>query len=561
MTFKEQFEKIKPVLVRHEIWMILIVIILVTVNYTRFRKSEEVFNHLTYRSMPSQLLSLELATSMDEQKAALIRYLVEGDSVQKATYQNMEIEIESLVRQMIVMSDQPEERKIIQQVDWLLDELDAGGKLVISMDENVDKNYIAISEAIDDVDFLLDNEIVPYVDELSGHRREVLEEIIGELETEIKECLLALAEHIMHGGGEESQLEFTEARANIQHWENVFIEEASTLQERRWARLINENMDQIILKADELMINFGRRMEEFRQYSQKEVDADNYIENNLLAYGERLVNKDMEGIKNEDELMVILTFFILSIMIVVVIVLNDFRNKKQRDLKNIELSHRDSQILAIIQSQEAERHRYAQDLHDSYGQLIAVLKMNLQSVERKSNNVSEEVTRVLKNSNNLLQNMSDDLRRICFGLMPLTLKERGLTETIEEMAYKINEADTLTIAVESRDYKVHLDLDEKIVVFRICQEWLNNIIKHSNATNVNIVLKNDSQGLEVTIEDNGNGFDQNHLYNGLGHGWKNIQSRIRILGATYKLRTTEGTNGTGFTMLRSADLPIERVFK
>lgn len=552
-------KNIISMLKRLEFWTILIVIVLVVVNFNRFRKSEEVFDHLLSRSMPSQLLALQLATSMDEQKAALVRYLVEGDSVQKATYKSMEIEIESLVREMIVKSDQAEERKIIQQVDWLLDELDAGGKLVISMDENVDKNYLEISEAIDGVDSLLDYEIVPYVDKLSGVRRERLEEIMGELETEIKEGLLALAENIMHGGNEESRKEFVEARANIQHWENVFIEEANTVQERKWARVINENMDQIILKADKLMINFDRRMEEYRQYSQMEVDADNYIEKNLLAYGNALVTKDMEGIKSEDQIMVILTFIILSVMICIVIIHNNFRNNKLRSLRKMELSYKDSQIKAILQSQEAERHRYAQDLHDSYGQLIAVLKLNLQSVERQSNQVSDELSRAFESSNSLLQNMSDNLRRICFGLMPLTLKERGLVDTLQELAYKINGAGTLKVTISAKDYEHNLAMSEKIVVFRICQEWLNNILKHSNAKNVNISLNNNTGTFNLSIEDDGDGFDKALLFNGSGHGWKNIQSRSQVLGTEIELSTDPEENGTTLHLFRLPQYPVNGI--
>ncbi|MEP4095802.1 histidine kinase [Reichenbachiella sp.] len=536
-----------------EFWLILFLIILVGITFWQLKVSDDAETSLTTKSLPIQNLAMNLATSMDEQKAALIRYLVEGDTLHKNTYEEMEARIEYLIRQMIFISDDHEVEEIIQQVDWLMDELDAHGKLVLSMDENVDKNYIQISEHIDDIDDLLDKEVGPYVDGLKGYHRERLEESVGELETGIQESLLAVSEYIMHGGSEESRMEFMEARNNVQLWENIFIEEAQTTQERKWARTLNENMDNVILQADRLMLNFDRRMEEYREYSRMEVDADNYIERNLLALAESRVNKDLSSMEDDKNVMFSLTLVVMVLMIVVLIIHNSYRRKKESDLKKLELDYRDNQIKAIIRSQEDERSRYAQDLHDSYGQLIAILKLNLQTIERKSAGISEEMSQMFSNSNNVLQNMSDDLRRICFGLMPLTLKERGLVEALQELAYKINSTGTLKVKVNTGDEFSSLDENEKISLFRICQEWLNNIMKHSNSCHVKIKLINNTRFLSLTIEDDGKNFDKSQLFNGSGHGWKNIQSRSRLLGSQVEINADKNKNGNSFKLTIGKD--------
>lgn len=526
-----------------EFWSILLLIFLVGMTSLQLKESNDAENRLTTKSLPVQTLAMNLATSMDEQKAALIRYLVEGDTVHKNTYESMEAEIEQMIRQMIIISDDPEEEEIVQQVDWLMDELDARGQVVLSMDENVDKNYIEISESIDDIDDLLDGEIVPYVDGLKGAQREKLEESVGELETGIQESLLALSEYIMQGGIEESRMEFMEARSNVQHWENIFIEEAQTTQERKWARTINESMDKIILEADRLMLNFDRRMEEYRKYSRMEVDADNYIERNLLASATASVNKDIASMKDDKNIMFFLTLIVMVLMVAIIIIHNNYRRRKEEDLKQMELDYRDNQIEAIIESQEVERSRYAQDLHDGYGQLIAILKLNLQTIERKSTPIREELSQMFTNSNNVLQNMSDDLRRICFGLMPLTLRERGLVEALQELAYKINSTGTLKVKVQTVDEFTQMAENEKISVFRICQEWLNNIIKHSDACDVKINLSKNANALCVVIEDDGREVDKEQLFNGSGHGWKNIQSRSRIIGAHIEINSEAAKKG------------------
>lgn len=546
---KQQLQPVKRVLFSLNFWIILFIMCVVVLNFYQLKKASESQARLTNKSLPIQFLALQLATSMDEQKAALIRYLVEGDSAQKMIYESMESEIENLVREMIIISENPLEKGIIQQVDWMMDELDAGGRLVLSMDENVDKNYIEISEAIDDIDDLLDQEVVPYVDLLQGKRRESLEESTGELETGIQECLLALSEYIMQSGAAESRSEFLEARDNIQKWENVFIEEAVTTKERIWARMLNENMDKVILKADELMINYDRRMEEYSEYSQMEIDTDNYIEKNLLALGNDLVNKDIAEMREDKKFIFAITLFVLVIMIVVLMVHNKRIRNKEQQLRKIESDFRDNQMKAIIQSQENERARFAQDLHDSYGQLIAVLKLNLQSLERRIHKEQPDLQRMLDNSNSILENMSGSLREICFGLMPLTLKERGLLEALQELVYKINTADSVKIKIHTERGLYRLGVNEKISVFRICQEWLNNILKHSNANNVKILLGQDESAFELIIEDDGVGFDKNLLLKGSGYGWKNIQSRARLLGAKVNIASTKNKIGNRFQML------------
>lgn len=561
---KSDVRKAKNIVAGLQFWSLLIAALLISFTYHQLRKTNFYQGQLMQKSLPMRYHALQLATSMDEQKAALIRYLVDGEARQKQTYQGLEQEIEELIKNMMLLADKAEERSIIQQMDWLMDELDAKGRLVLSIDESVDRNYLQISEAIDDIDDLLDKEIVPYVDNIVGKRRETLEESTGELETGIQECLLALSEYIQQRGIEESRLEFVEARANIQRWQNIFIEKAQTAKERRWARMLNENMDRVILKADELMINFDRRMEEYNSYTAMEINTDDYIEQNLLALGTRLVSSDMASIKKDETMLFTITLCSIGLLVLVIIINNKRREKRERFLKKIELEYRDKQMKAIIQSQEAERSRYAQDLHDSYGQLIAVLKLNLQALRKRGlaiGGISIEADKMFDNANNVLQNMSDNLRRICFGLMPQTLKEKGLIESLEELAIKINETGAINVNINANVSFLGLDENKKISLFRICQEWLNNIIKHSDAFSVNIRILKFSENLSLTIEDDGKGFDKRALFEGEGHGWKNIQSRSRLIKGLTEIDTEEGGNGTKFSLFISENPVGDEMFE
>ena len=97
--------KVLKVLKNVELWSILLAVGTIVFSVYQMNKSYSIQSHLAQRSLPIQFYSLQLATSMDEQKAFLIRYLVDGDSIQKAGYLEMETEIENLVRKLILLSE------------------------------------------------------------------------------------------------------------------------------------------------------------------------------------------------------------------------------------------------------------------------------------------------------------------------------------------------------------------------------------------------------------------------------------------------------------------------
>lgn len=241
-------------------------------------------------------------------------------------------------------------------------------------------------------------------------------------------------------------------------------------------------------------------------------------------------------------LIMIAGLVVLVIMIVAVALLNQSRTKRKQELllKAAELQVKEAQIESAIASQEQERKRFARDLHDGFGQFISVLNLNLKSLEKGAKNPTE----VFESSAKVLDQMYRELKGICFNLMPETLIKQGIANGIKEFSDRINVTGRVSIEVDTFDMDERLEDLQEISLYRITQEWVNNILKYSNATKINIQLTRDESEITLMIEDNGNGFDQSLLTSGKGNGWKNLNSRANLIKGELELDTTVGIKGS-----------------
>ena len=203
---------------------------------------------------------------------------------------------------------------------------------------------------------------------------------------------------------------------------------------------------------------------------------------------------------------------------------------------------------AIVKGQEDERNRFAKDLHDGFGQMISSLMLNLKGLESlKSTNI-EERSNIFKLSSTILSDMYVELKNICFNLMPQKLIAAGVGEALREFASRINQSGSLYLEVSFFDIDQRLEEVQEISLYRISQEWVNNIIKYSDATKIDLQITNNEEEITLVIEDNGIGFDKTLLENGSGNGWKNINSRANLIKGIVELDTTVGLKGTTFIL-------------
>lgn len=226
--------------------------------------------------------------------------------------------------------------------------------------------------------------------------------------------------------------------------------------------------------------------------------------------------------------------------------------------KERQLYLREVEMQASVQSQERERKRFARDLHDSMGQLISALRLALHSVNRES--TLEERVQMVDKGEVILNEMYREIRSVAFNLMPQTLVQQGLVPALKEMAERINGMGKIDVKVASLDMPERLNELQEISLFRVIQEWVNNVLKYANASSVLIQTINHDGEIHVMIEDNGIGFDTAILSSSSGNGWKNIKSRINLIKGTIEIDSRANYKGTLLTVKvpLSVDKPADR---
>ncbi|MCW5971371.1 MAG: hypothetical protein KIT57_22920 [Blastocatellales bacterium] len=195
----------------------------------------------------------------------------------------------------------------------------------------------------------------------------------------------------------------------------------------------------------------------------------------------------------------------------------------------------------LIESQEAERKRIASELHDSLGQNLLIVKnrLLLQSMtapDEEARVQFQELTETVSNS-------LDEVRSISHDLRPPQLDLLGLRRALVSMIEKVDASSTIRFTYEIDECDDVFGAGDDITLYRIVQECLNNILKHSAATEARIELRiGDHQAL-LTIRDNGRGFTaENHAQAGLG--LQGIAERARILGGTRTIHSAPGQGAT-----------------
>ena len=230
---------------------------------------------------------------------------------------------------------------------------------------------------------------------------------------------------------------------------------------------------------------------------------------------------------------------VIGLAIILLLARSRSRKKQALLIQQAELQLREAQIEAAISSQEKERTRFAQDLHDGFGQFISILNLNLKSLEDGTRDRNE----VFSDSTTVLEEMYRELKGICFNLMPQTLIKFGITDALKEFASRVNETGKVSIQTDFFGIENRLPDVQEISIYRIVQEWINNMIKYSDVDKVTLQLTKDDQETTLMIEDNGTGFDLNILKDGKGNGWRNMNSRVNLMKADLIVDTSPGMRG------------------
>jgi two-component system, NarL family, sensor kinase len=195
-----------------------------------------------------------------------------------------------------------------------------------------------------------------------------------------------------------------------------------------------------------------------------------------------------------------------------------------------------------ITTLEKERKRIVSDLHDELGPLLAAVKLQLQCINAAEAGSEEYVQKALLNIDLILER----IRQICNQLMPHALLSKGVITALSQFISDINACGKLEINFSHEEQKI--DSNKSIHVYRMITEMVNNAVKHSGASTLQIALRNDKNKLILDVKDNGRGFDSDEIMKVTGgYGLRNIFSRTNILGGDMYLTSSPST-GTAYTI-------------
>jgi len=218
--------------------------------------------------------------------------------------------------------------------------------------------------------------------------------------------------------------------------------------------------------------------------------------------------------------------------------------KKEAELQQQRFSELEKDKLlvavdAMLKGQEEERSRLAKDLHDGLGGLLSGVKFSLSNI-KDNLIITPDNMSIFERSLDMLDTSIRELRRVAHNMMPEMLTKFGLDEALNEYCNTINTTKLLTVKYQSFGMAMRLEKSSEIIIYRIIQELLNNIMKHAAATEVMVQLIKEEARLSIIVEDNGKEFDTALLKNNKGAGLTSIQSRVDYLKGRLDIHSEPG---------------------
>lgn len=222
------------------------------------------------------------------------------------------------------------------------------------------------------------------------------------------------------------------------------------------------------------------------------------------------------------------------------------QQKLEKALKDHELQSID----IMLEGQERERQRIANDLHDNLGSMLATLKLNFENLKMRKNGTDDTENLLFERTDGLIDEAYHKVRRLAHGKNAGVLASEGLIPALEKLTEKISIPGKLELQFIPYGFTKRLDNQLEIAIFRTIQELSTNIIKHSRATEATVQLTHHEDCINIIMEDNGVGFNPESIKQD-GMGLDSIKKKIAQLNGTLEI---DSTPGKGTTII--IDLPV-----
>ncbi len=208
----------------------------------------------------------------------------------------------------------------------------------------------------------------------------------------------------------------------------------------------------------------------------------------------------------------------------------------------------------LINAEEQERSRVASELHDDFSQRVAILALGLESAQEATPAALEDVHKKLDELLNTTMQLGDDLHTLSHRLHSSSIESLGLVPALTALCKEFTVQQGIRVDLTADEIPRSIDSDAALGVFRIVQEALRNVKKYSGATEAEVDVQLSGQRLEVTVRDQGCGFDVGSLLRTEGLGIRSMEQRARLLGGNFEILSQfgKGTTVTASVPVRPA---------
>ena len=211
-------------------------------------------------------------------------------------------------------------------------------------------------------------------------------------------------------------------------------------------------------------------------------------------------------------------------------------------------------IDAMLEGQERERKRIAEDLHDRLGSMLSSIKLYFNGMEARIENLEKPDKALYDKANTLLDVACTEVRKIAHDLVSGDVHETGLVKALQQLQDTIEGSSQLSVKLITFELEERVDAQLEQHTYRIIQELVNNTLKHAKASEINIQLTRHEDSLNIVYEDNGIGFNPDQLKSKDGMGLNNIQSRLKNFNGTCVI---DSSSNKGTTVI--IDIPLRVV--
>jgi PAS domain S-box-containing protein len=194
----------------------------------------------------------------------------------------------------------------------------------------------------------------------------------------------------------------------------------------------------------------------------------------------------------------------------------------------------------LLTAQEEERKRVARELHDDLNQRMAMLANEVATLEKTPPGSARLLREQLRSLREQVDGLSDDLRRTAHRLHPSALEHLGLVAALESQCSDFLKLHPIEIELAHRSVPESIPFDVSLCLYRVAQECLNNIAKHSGAGKATVAIRGDRDGILLSVTDNGRGFDPSLAAEQSGLGIVGIRERVRLVDGAVSIHSRPG---------------------